>query len=166
MTTIDDQLGEIRRTGDTAEIVFQRRYARPVEKVWAALTVPERIEDWFAPKAAIEGGAIRLEFPQVDYKIEGRIVECEPMRVFAWTWPNAAGGESVVRFELEADGDGCRLTLTQSGLTLTSGAGNGAGWHAHLAGLEQACDGVATPWSEIIARRDAVKPIYAARAPG
>ena len=42
MTLIDPTLGEVRRDGETVTIVFERRYAKPVEKIWAALTVPER----------------------------------------------------------------------------------------------------------------------------
>jgi hypothetical protein len=39
--------GVIRKTDNGYEIVFVRRLAKPIEKVWAALTVPERIADWF-----------------------------------------------------------------------------------------------------------------------
>jgi uncharacterized protein YndB with AHSA1/START domain len=40
---IDDRLGEVRKTDDGDEPTFERRLAQPIEKVWAALTVPERI---------------------------------------------------------------------------------------------------------------------------
>ncbi|THD77411.1 MAG: hypothetical protein E7812_15895 [Phenylobacterium sp.] len=164
MTLIDQDLGEVRRTGETVEIVFHRRYARPLEKIWAAITVPERIADWFA-HTVIEGDWIGFNFPEADYRIEGRIVANEPMRVFAWTWPNDDGSDSVVRFDLEADGDGCRLTLTQSGLAPKGGANNAAGWHAHLAGLEDAADGVKTPWAKVMERETPLNPVYKARAP-
>ena len=44
----DAPLGEVTTTGDSRQIVFHRRYRQSVEKVWAALTVPERLADWFA----------------------------------------------------------------------------------------------------------------------
>ena len=36
------------RHGDALQLVFHRRYNKSVEKVWAALTTPERLADWFA----------------------------------------------------------------------------------------------------------------------
>jgi uncharacterized protein YndB with AHSA1/START domain len=156
-------LGEIRRHGETVELVFRRRIARPVETVWAALTVPERVADWFAELTyeRLEPGAkATLFFPAVSHRAEGRIVAVEPLRKVAWTWPHPGGAVSTVTFELEPDGDGTRLTLTESGLRADQGAGNGAGWHAHLAGLEAACDGVATPWSRVIEREQAVNQAY------
>lgn len=164
MTAVEHDLGEVRRTGESVEIVFHRRLARPIEKVWAAITVPERLADWFA-RTEIQGERIRFIFPAPHSPVEGRIVASEPMRLFAWSWPNADGTDSVVRFELQPDGDGCRLTLTQSGLAPKDGAGNAAGWHAHLMALEDAADGSATPWSRLLDREQAVNAIYRARAP-
>ena len=163
MSVKTQDLGEVRRTGDTVEIVFRRCYAKPVEKIWAALTVPERISDWFAEVTI--GDRIRIIFPEPHGAVEGRIVINEPMRTFAWIWPNPDGSDSLVRFDLEPDGAGCRLTLTQSGLTPKDGAGNAAGWHAHLAGLEDAAEGVKTPWATIIEREAPLNLIYKARAP-
>jgi len=163
MSAIDEDLGEVRRTGETVEIVFRRRYAKPLEKVWAALTVPERIADWFAA-TEIAGDVIRVSFPGHS-TVEGRIVINQPMKTFAWTWPNADGSSSVVRFDLEADGEGCHVTLTQTGLTADQGAGNAAGWHAHLDGLPGAADGVRTSWERILEVEKQVNAIYKARAP-
>ena len=168
MTVMDQDLGDVRRTGDTVEIIFHRRYARPIEKVWAALTVPERMADWFADVESLElrlGGAIHLYFPEVDYRIQGVITALEPPRRLTWTWPQPDGTESTVSFELEPDGAGCRLTLIERGLTLSQGAGNAAGWHAHLEALTDACDGVRTPWATLIEREKAVNQVYKDRAP-
>jgi len=163
MSVTDEDLGEVRHTGDTVEIVFRRRYAKPLAKVWAALTVPERIADWFAA-TEIDGEVLRVTFPGHGV-VEGRIVINEPMSTFAWTWPNQDGSDSMVRFDLEPDGDGCRLTLTQSGLTASEGAGNAAGWHAHLDGLPGAADGVRTSWERILEVERQVNATYKARAP-
>jgi uncharacterized protein YndB with AHSA1/START domain len=156
-------LGEIHRHGDTVELVFHRHIRRPIEKVWAALTAPERVADWFAQLSyeRLEPGAkTTLYFPEVNHRAEGCVIAVEPLRKVAWTWPHPGGGVSTVTFELEPDGDGVRLTLTESGLPADQGAGNGAGWHAHLAGLEAACDGVPTPWSTVIEREQAVNQAY------
>ena len=54
--------------------------------------------------------------------------------------------ETLVRFDLEPDGDGCALTLTPLGPGLnpdggTRAAGCARGWHAHLAAITDALDG-------------------------
>ena len=119
-----------------------------MEKVWAALTVPERLADWLA-QARVDlrvGGAFELYWPTHDYRMAGVITELEHLRVFAWTWPSPEHPQSVVRWSLEPDGDGCRLTLRQSGLSAAPLKDVAAGWHTHLEGLASACDGVAAPW--------------------
>jgi uncharacterized protein YndB with AHSA1/START domain len=146
------------------EIVFHRRYRQPVEKIWAAITVPERVADWLADMK-VEGDRVRFTWGEADYSMEGRIVTNEPMRTFAWTWPNEDGSESVVRFDLEPDGTGCRLTLTQSGWQLRQGAGNAAGWHAHLEGLADAAEGRKTAWATVLEREKPLNPVYKARVP-
>lgn len=162
MSVADPALGDVRRTGDTFEVVFHRRYARPIEKVWAALTVPERIADWFCEvevEALRVGAPIRLYFPEVDHRVAGEITAYDPPRLFAWTWPQD-GRPAEVRFELARDGDGCRLTLTQGGLSPKDGLGVAAGWHAHLEGLERAADGVRFTWAEVVAAEKAVSKAY------
>lgn len=161
-------LGQIRRVGDSAEIAFQRQIARPMEKVWAALTVSERIADWFAEIETMElrlGGSIHLYFPEVNYRIRGTIVAFEPPRLIARTWPKADGFQSTVRFELTPAGEECLLTLIETELVWAEGSGNGAGWHAHLQALEDACDGVCTPWARLVEREQAVSAAYKALAP-
>ncbi|TAL30820.1 SRPBCC family protein [Phenylobacterium sp.] len=168
MTLLDKDLGEVTRVGDTVTIVFRRRYAKPVERVWAAITVPERLADWFCEveiEALRPGAAITLFFREADVRATGRITIYEPMRTMEWTWPQPEGGESVIRFDVEADGAGARLTLTESGLPLKDGAGNAAGWHAHLDGLEGAMDGVRTSWAAILESEGRVNQIYKDRAP-
>jgi len=168
MTAAEHDLGTIRREGDTVTVVFHRRYARPVEKVWAALTVPERISSWFASGATIDrlgvGGTMALDFQEENYRSIGRIVVWEPMTAFAWEWSELDGSDtSLVRWDLEPDGpDACRVTLTHSGLKPSHAKDVGAGWHTHLLAIEDAADGIATPWSKVKDRERAAKPLYAA----
>ncbi|MDZ4372276.1 MAG: SRPBCC family protein [Phenylobacterium sp.] len=163
MTSND--LGEVTRQGETVTLVFHRRLARPIEKVWAALTVPERLTDWFA-EARIDrlevGGTIQLYFTGADYRSLARIEVLEPPRAIAWVWSELDGSKaSRVRFDLEPDGDGCRLTLTHSELPADESAGVLSGWHAHLEAVEDACDGRFTPWETLIAREKQIAPLYA-----
>jgi len=58
--------------------------------------------------------------------MDGRVVELEPPRVFAFLW-----GKDLLRLELAPEGDGSRLTLTQT-LEPDEAARNAAGWHVCL----------------------------------
>jgi uncharacterized protein YndB with AHSA1/START domain len=160
--------GVIRRTGDTYEIVFVRRLKKPVEKVWAALTVPERIADWFTDMRFIPelrlGARVELRFPDDDPPYEmtnGEVVALEPMQLLAWTWPEPGHPDSVVRCELAADGEGCVLTFSQIGMGVKYLTGTAAGWHVFLWGLEAATEGVRTPGS--IEREKLLRPAYEAQ---
>lgn len=144
----DDRLGTVTRTGDTFAVVFERQIAKPVEKVWAAITVPERIADWFA---IVEldlrlGGHYRLRFSPEETPVEGVIVEYEPLRRLAHTWPDPDHADSILRYELEPDGDGCRLRFSQSGLPAKYVQAI-AGWHVFLDAIPGATEGVRFVWS-------------------
>jgi uncharacterized protein YndB with AHSA1/START domain len=165
MSVAEHDLGTVRREGDTITVVFHRRYARPLAKVWAALTVPERISDWFATTTVDRvgvGGTMDLDFKDENYRSTGKIVAYEPMKTFAWEWTELDGLKaSLVRWDLEPDGDGCRVTLTHSGLSPAEAKDVGPGWHAHLLAIEDAADGIETPWSTVRAREKAIHHLYA-----
>ena len=56
--------------------------------------------------------------------------------------------DSVVCFELRADGDATVITLTHRMLGLGHAAGYGAGWHAHLDQLAAALAGESLSWDD------------------
>jgi uncharacterized protein YndB with AHSA1/START domain len=165
---MDEADGVIRKTGETYEIVFRRRFAKPIEKVWAALTVPERIADWFTDMRFIPdlrlGARVELFFPDDDppYQMtKGEVVALKPPRLLAWTWPDADHPNSTIRCELSPDANGCVLIFSQTGMGTKHLTGICAGWHVFLGGLEGAADGVRTPGS--IEREKALRPGYAAQ---
>ena len=158
----DAPLGEVTTIGDSRQLVFHRRYRQSVEKVWAALTTPERLADWFAA-AEVDlrvGGTIRLNW-NGQHRAEMTITVCEPPRALAWRW-TIGERDTLVRFDLAPDGDGCALTVTHSGLSLDGARDGGvrAGWHAHLEALPDAIDGRATPWETKVAREEALAGRY------
>ena len=162
MTTVQADIGHVTIDNGDLQVVFRRRYAKPVEKVWAAVSTPERIADWLAiaeyePKV---GGVVRLDWYGHN-KMEGRVVAYDPPRLFAWTWP-LNGRETVVRFALEPDGPlACWLTLTHAGLDPAgAGAGVRVGWHAHLEGIPDALEGRATSWETVMARNTELTAFY------
>jgi uncharacterized protein YndB with AHSA1/START domain len=156
------QKGEVTVKDDRLQIVFRRRFAKPVAKVWAALTIPERLEDWFGT-AKIDlrvGGKLHLNFAN-GKSFEVSITRVEAPHALAWSW-TIDGLDTSVLFELAPDGDGCELTHTHSGLSARDGRGAGvrAGWHAHLEGLADALDGRTTSWAVKEAREAALAPLY------
>jgi len=158
----DAPLGEVTRQGETLQLVFQRHYRQPVEKVWAALTTPERLADWFAT-AQVDlrvGGVIRLNW-NGQHEAEMVVTEFEPPRTLAWRW-RIGEHNTLVRFDLTPEAGGCALTLTHSGLSLDGARDGGvrAGWHAHLEALPDALEGRATPWETKVAREEALASRY------
>ncbi len=160
----------IQESGGGSVVSFQRRIDRPVDKVWAALTVPERLSDWLAEATiALEiGGRYELRFHGTDDVMTGRIIRLEPPHLLEYMWRENGGVESVVQWRLEPEGRGCRLSLTH---TLPAGApgilGFVSGWHQHLDAIPAACDGVATPWDPARwkALDDQYRPALAASLP-
>ena len=154
--------GEVTVQDGRLQVVFRRRFAKPVAKVWAALTTPERLQDWFgAAKIDLRvGGTLRLSFAN-GKSMELGITRVEAPHVLGWSWV-IDGLDTAVLFELAPDGDGCRLTLTHSGLSARDGRGAGvrAGWHAHMEGLADALDGRQTPWALKEQREAAAAPLY------
>jgi uncharacterized protein YndB with AHSA1/START domain len=88
----DGSDGVIRKLPDGYEIVFVRRLAKPIEKVWVALTQPERIADWLGVATPEQGGVLsvgvrfELRFPQSGYWTMCEVVAMDAPRLFAWTW--------------------------------------------------------------------------------
>jgi hypothetical protein len=77
MTLDDDRFGTVTRNCDVYDLRYVRRIAASPERVWAAITIPERIADWFATAdVQIElrlGGAYRLRFGDEGPYTEGEI---------------------------------------------------------------------------------------------
>ena len=158
----DASVGEVTTTAGFLSVVFHRRYHASVDKVWAALTTPERLADWFAV-ADVDlrvGGTIRFDWNGM-HQADVRITVCDPPRSLAWIW-TIGGHDTLVRFDLAPEADGCQLTLTHSGLSPRSGPGAGvrAGWHAHLEGLPDALQGRATSWDVKTAREASLNGAY------
>jgi len=138
------KVGSVGKLGDGRPFVlFERRLAYSVERVWAAITEPEQLAKWF-PGFQLElasGGKFDIWFGgECDgpAHLSGTVTRYEP--------PNVLECGSM-RFELQADGDGCVLTFTD--ILLFEGTRNTVeitnsvlgGWHRFLDTLEDALAG-------------------------
>jgi len=79
--TPDTLLGTITRSGDDAEVVFDRVYDTDAADLWETLTDPERLARWFARVDGDlrEGGRFTIHFDDDDVP-ECRITSCDAPR--------------------------------------------------------------------------------------
>ena len=75
----------------------------------------------------------------VDYRAIGEYLEIEPPRrlVFSFGMPQFSEAFTTVTVEIEADGDGARMTLTQAGLQAEAVAALEQGWSQMFDALAQ-----------------------------
>ena len=161
-----DGFGTITPNGEHFDMTYVRRIAASSDRVWAAITIPERIAAWFAEvEVEIEprlGGAYRLRFgPDTPFSA-GEITGFEVGRLLEHTWPNDGGPTSMVRYEVEPDGEGCLLRLTCT-LVQRSYLSTLAGWHLFLDALPPSLDGTRVQWTmeqelELMGRYEARVP--------
>jgi uncharacterized protein YndB with AHSA1/START domain len=101
--------------------------AAPVERVWALLTEAEHLGRWFGDAGAEldlrPGGALSLSWQRYG-TVRGRVVDVEAPRRFSYRWSvlresfdsePAEGNSTLVEFTLQAEGDGTRLRVVESG---------------------------------------------------
>ncbi len=174
MNTTNEQNGKFT---SPAEVRIVRILPGPIERVWDYLTVPEKRARWFCGGVTEQKKGGKVEFamlhknlsdetPPAEYahvqcagvNFEGRVVQCEPPRLLAYTFGN---DDSVVTFELTPQGKQVLLVLTHR----TQGAEEqaeiskyGSGWHTHLALLVAELEGAPRPlfWATHLKLR----PIY------
>jgi uncharacterized protein YndB with AHSA1/START domain len=137
LTAIDDRHWEVR---------FTRRLPHPPEKVWRAITEPEHLKAWFPSSIDGErkaGAPLTFHFDSkgVD-EMHGEMTAFDPPRLMELMW-----GEDRVRFELQPDGDGTVLVLTDTIEELGKAARDAAGWHECLELLGHAVAGEAPPFA-------------------
>ena len=121
---------------------FERVLRHPPERVWDALTDPDRQFGWHRKPAAIElevGG--RVEYLEGGFAGPGtgEVTAVEPPRLLAYTW--VGQDPDHLLWELRPHDEGCLLTLIHTFSERNSAANFGAGWHICLDSLPAALDG-------------------------
>jgi uncharacterized protein YndB with AHSA1/START domain len=149
--------GTLEHTGDGPRLRFTRRLPHPPEKVWRAITEHEHLEAWFPDTIEVErwevGAPLRFAVG-TDFSFGGEVLAFDPPRMLELRW-----GPDVIRLEVEADGEGTRLTLLDTLEEVGKAARDAAGWHACLDQLEHHLDGTAMPASSSQRWRE-VHPSY------
>jgi len=145
---------EVRKNGDQWTLVLIRDLRHAPEKVWQALTDPAQLREW-APFDADRnlgraGTAVKLTTvgapqPMVS---ETTVTRADAPRLLEYSW-----GAQEIRWELEAQGSGTRLTLWHNidRRFISMGA---AGWHICFDVMDHLLGG--TPIGRLVAG-DALK---------
>lgn len=149
-----DPKGTIERTPDGGVVRFDRSLAFGIDEVWAAITEPERLADWWPPFAADitvdlrEGGKIVFDWPEMDFPtLDFTIVRLEAPTLLEHTH---TGPGSWMRWELEATAEGTRLRATYfvPDLDLAIKRGDIVGLHHSLDRLAPALKGHPIGWDQ------------------
>lgn len=139
--------GSLEHHEDAWTLTFVRRLPHPPEKVWRAITEPEHLAAWFPTTIEGErapGVPLRFAFPGGEVApIDGLMIGCDPPRLLEFRW----GGDETLRFELQPDGEGTRLTLINTIRDVGKAARDSAGWDVCLDTLAHHLDGTTPPWT-------------------
>src|SRR5881396_1265886 len=110
------------KTDVTEAVVIEWTFHTPVARVWKALTDADEMRVWyfdlkeFKPEVGFEF-EFTVEHEGVRYHHLCKVTEAIPQKKLAYTWRyKGHEGDSLVAFELFADGDKTRLKLTHQGL--------------------------------------------------
>lgn len=144
-TEMADAIGE--RPDTLPDQVASIHVDAPPERVWAAITRTGRVQPALyntVLETELRPGAT-LRYYSPDRKrvfIVGEVVDVEPPRRFThtyWFTTWKSGPPTLVTWELEPEGTGCRVTVTHSGWTDEHDRPEktGAGWTQILSLLKQ-----------------------------
>jgi uncharacterized protein YndB with AHSA1/START domain len=126
---------------DGPTLVFVRDLEHPPGTVWAALTDPQRLDQW-APFVAARSlgtvGPTTLAMIDGDTRTDmpATVRRAEPPTLLEYTW-----GDDVLRWELAPLGAGTRLTLRHTLAQPEMIAMVAAGWHLCLVVADHLLDG-------------------------
>ncbi|MEX2267044.1 MAG: SRPBCC domain-containing protein [Acidimicrobiia bacterium] len=145
--------GTVKRRDGRIDLHFERHFDAPVERLWAAVSEPKLMEGWlYGPVHELEpheGGKVEiLIYPKGKATVYGKVLRYEPPRLIELTWDvpawtNLAGERipdfsgTIMRWEVQPDGDGSKLLLTHSLLAEHDWHAHSivGAWHLHLDGL-------------------------------
>jgi len=103
-------------------IIIERTFNAPLARVWKALTDVEEVRRWYfdleesKPEVGFEFEFI-VEHEGMKYHHLCRVTEVIPQKKLSYTWRyKGHEGDSLVTFELFAEGEKTRLKLTHEGL--------------------------------------------------
>ena len=147
---------------------FERHLAHPIERVWAALTEPDELVNWWgeAEVDLSEGGRYTMRWLNTNEHGNGIVMHATITRLKPPNLLETRGDvHGVLRWELHPDGNGTvlafssTLDLPEEYRTMVL-----AGWHYHLDALAETLEGCPVDIANLPnARWERVHERYAAR---
>jgi uncharacterized protein YndB with AHSA1/START domain len=143
----------IERDGRFVVLRCERPLPCPVERAWAAITEPERIEHWLGrrPQLDLRPGGEHVIDHGAGLRVVDRVLRVEPPTVLEHTFWASVNPDARVLWILRGTTEGCRLTFTHrmsdadienAAATIAAGddrgriiARNAAGWRRLLDSL-------------------------------
>lgn len=104
-------------------VVVKQKIEAPVDQVWDAITDKAKMKEWYFDIPDFELG-LHKEFNFYEpgdackFHHHGEILELIPNEKLkhTWSYPEFSKEKTIVRWELEPDGDGTIVTLTHKGI--------------------------------------------------
>jgi uncharacterized protein YndB with AHSA1/START domain len=121
MTQSLERLAEL-VTQSSGPFVIERIFNAPVELVWQAISTREDMKQWYFDLKEFKAEAgfefqFAVEHEGFNYVHHCRVTDVIPNKKLAYTWRyEGYAGDSLVTFELFAEGGKTRLKLTHEGL--------------------------------------------------
>ena len=99
-------------------ITQENLYPVTADRLWSALTDPQKIEKWLMKNSFQPGLGSRFQLDAGQWgMIEAEITIWEPQQRLCYTWKNGAL-DTTLSLSLEAEAEGTRLRLEHSGFDL------------------------------------------------
>ena len=160
---MEETLGVVTVAADNASVRLERHYDATAMELWSALVEPEQLKGWLG-ETVVEprvGGRFEVRFAG-DETARCVIRTFDPPRVLELDLDFDDEPSSVLRFELEERESGTTLVLDHRLLAAKDAPQYGAGWHVHLAVLDERLAGRAGRWER--SRYEELLPAYEGRA--
>jgi uncharacterized protein YndB with AHSA1/START domain len=155
-TNAEQTDGTLETIGGRDVLRYERRLSHPVERVWRAITEPDEVVQWLGELELepTEGGTVVLRWLNTPERTvaSGTVTAFDPPHVLELD----TDIHGILRWELEDDGDACRLVFTASYPEKDDETRSTllAGWHIHLDHLVEALEGHGQDWSRWMAEQE------------
>jgi len=154
-------LGTLRSDNGVGVVRIEDRFDFDQEEVWAALTTPKRLAQWYGDVEGElrVGGEVRLHVFTSGWRGTRQITGCDPPRHLSFVSKQAGdSSESAVEITLAADGGRTVIVYEHRGVPLDLLFAYGAGEQIHVEDLRDHLAGRDRDASE--SRWDALEPAY------
>lgn len=114
-----------------SNVIIKQKVNAPVDKVWDAITVKDQLKEWYhnIPDFSAQvhtSFSFHSDFGSEKQHHHGEILEVIPEQKlkYSWSYPDISKERTILKWELEKEGDHTLVTLTHKGLENLEHLGN------------------------------------------